>query len=198
MSFKKGIIDYTSATPTIDTWDPARTDPGAVLSGGNLIASYLSGTFPSGLGLSLFAKSTGKWYFEVTITNFSSAVGIGVGNTNAIISTNMGNDTNSVAMYGGFAEIIYNAANAGSTPAYSTGAVIGVAFDATAQKIWWSINGTFVNSGNPTLGLLPNLSGMALPYMPAFTINSGGIVTANFGQSAFAFSVPVGFTAGIF
>ena len=100
----------------------------------------------------------------------------------------------------------------------SQGDILQIAVDADAGKIWWGVNGTYVNSGNPATGanaVYTNVSTDQTIY-PAYSVyaGSGGtpLVSFNFGNgyfgttaitsagsngngSLFEFDVPSGFYA---
>jgi hypothetical protein len=77
------------------------------------------------------------------------------------------------------------------------GDIVSVAFDATARKIWFAVNGVF--NGNPAAGT----GGQTLPSTTNDYFIWGGLVvadgpnrvTANFGATAFAHTIPSGFGA---
>ena len=69
--------------------------------------------------------------------------------------------------------------------AVSAGNIVQTALDMDNGKIWWGINGTWQNSGNPATGSNEAYSSISGLYNPAFSVdygtgNSGQIV--NFGQ----------------
>ena len=65
-------------------------------------------------------------------------------------------------------------------------------------RIYIHKNGTYINSGNPPAGTGFLAHGFSGTYYPALALNwNTMVVTANFGASAFAHSVPTGFTSGV-
>ena len=99
---------------------------------------------------STIAVSKGKWYAEFKVTGTATASGVGI--NNGIQPAYIG--SNSYDYIYGFNGIVYNNdSNAGgSFTAPSTNDIIGVALDLDNNKIYWSLNGTFLNSGDPTSG----------------------------------------------
>ncbi len=131
--------------------------------------------------------SSGKYYWEWTA---------GVSRTDIGVSTaqmSLGNWVGSGA-YGWSYDYNGQKYNNGSGSSYgnsyTTGDVIGVAFDADAGNLYFYKNGVAQNSG--TAAFTGLTSG---PYFPAFSTNeTGGTNSVNFGQRAFAYSAPSGFS----
>lgn len=92
----------------------------------------------------------------------------------------------------------------GYLSSFSTGDVIGCAFDFTngARNIWWSKNNTWgttaAGTGNPSDGSNPAFTNAVLT-VPArfwFALNTGAglqTISTNFGQRPFAYTPPTGF-----
>ena len=170
---------------------------GATLSEGNLkvvsvssVESYLTGT----IGL-----STGKWYWEIKITSSGSGrdfVGIAdkVAETNSF-SAFSGN-SNIVSYYGFSGEYRFGSSGASYGDTFTTGDIIGVAMDLENNKLYFSKNGTFQNSGVPTSGST-GTGALAIPsspasgfYFPQFANihNTASTFEANFGSPSFSIS----------
>ena len=161
-----------------------------------------------------FGLTTGKWYFEAKIG--STAVGAAIGIIGDI--ENIQNTGSNLTFYPqGFALYVdgrkYNN-NVGTLygSSYTTGDIIGVAFDLTNGKIWFSKNGTWQNSGDPVAGTNAAFTTLSstVTYFPAFGDASGGSTSTfdcNFGSPPysansytdsagfgnFSYSVPSGF-----
>ena len=149
-----------------------------------------------------FGQSTGKWYWEVTLTTQSTAA-LKVGIANSTATGELG-DTST-----GWGYIIQSNGNNGqgvhsgsATSTYSTfaaGDILNVAVDIDGGKIWWGKNGTYVNSGVPASGtgaLYTDVSGTIFPA--ASNIDKGGgagVLDWNFGQRPFSYTPPTGFVA---
>lgn len=131
-------------------------------------------------------KSSGKWYFEVTCTSIGSAqIGIEP-------------NTESLSNPVGFGAASYSYLNDGTkynnnsqtsyAATYTNGDIIGVAVDLTGNSITFYKNGV-------SLGAAFTIT--AGTYYPALGSNwSASTMTANFGASAFAYSVPSGYNSG--
>ena len=112
--------------------------------------------------------STGSWYFELVPTAIGSA------------------EKQSQYIYVGSVGFLANGnTNAGAYgSAWSAGDIIGVAVNSTG--VWFSINGTYQNSGNPATGSNPagttSLPGAILIGDGSATTNSSSTGVLNFGQ----------------
>jgi hypothetical protein len=79
---------------------------------------------------------------------------------------------------------------------YTTGDVIGVAFDADTGKVWFAKNNTWQASGNPASGTSPATTlTTGDTWVPIFGGYQSGVWDANFGQRPFAYTPPSGFVA---
>ena len=143
--------------------------------------------------------SSGKYYWEYKLALGNAWSQCGVmssrpsGGYNGIYSTYVGNLEGGLALNSGNGDFYHD----GSSGAYSTSAwfsgglaeydIIGVALDATNSKIWFSKNGTWGNSSNPSTGSGGiDFSGDTdftnyKPYFPAFSMHNC-ILTLNFGN----------------
>jgi hypothetical protein len=129
--------------------------------------------------------TSGKWYWENTITVGSSVL-VGIGTSQYSTAGHPGWDAFSWAYSGSGQKFT---ANSGSTygASYTTNDVIGVAFDADAGTLTFYKNGTSQGVAFSSL-----TSG---PYFPVAGVISTTTVAANFGQRPFAYTAPSGFKA---
>lgn len=179
------------------TWNPADKNASITLSGGNLTAS---GTSASRAALRAIAShSTGKFYYEVVVSASPN-----IANTNAGIATAAANlatyisvDTTGVAYFEPV--IFFNNGVIASIQSAALGDTICIAVDLGAQFIWVRTNGGNWNNdpaANPATGTNgTSFAGIAAgPYFPAATLDSTtDVMTANFGATAYAQTVPSGF-----
>ena len=160
---------------------------GMVLSNGNLqLTGQASNwrTTKASIGM-----SSGKWYFETTVTSISGSplyaqVGIATqfATTDnylyvsafgwAYINTGDKGNNNSVSAYGA---------------TWTTNDVIGVAFDADVGTLTFYKNGT--SQGTAFSGLTSG------PYFFAASMYDPSVMQVNFGQRPFAYTAPSGFKA---
>jgi SPRY domain-containing protein len=187
---------------TFATFDGTPTN--ATLSNGNLTATASSGA--TGGARSTAQKTTGKYYFEITIPiiveGCQSACGVV---TSAGTYTNMANDgTNSTEILTNSGTIFSNnTTNSNSVGMPVDNDLIGVAIDLDNRRGWFRRNGGNWN-GNATNNPATNTGGVpiqsAVSFAPAVAFGSshatGDRFTANFGGTAFSGAVPSGFTSG--
>jgi hypothetical protein len=154
------------------------------LANGNLDYS----TTGAGGVRSTIGMSSGKYYAEVTVGHVSLTVGIAAGGTalNNYLGANAGEY--------GYGQNGYKLSSTTQVPygdAFTTGDVIGIAFDADAGDLYFYKNGTIQASGTPAFSGLTNNT-----YFFAISNNvATNTCNANFGQRAFAYSAPSGFKA---
>ena len=151
--------------------------------------------------MATMAVTSGKWYFEGTVTstsvtgnwafgltndlNASTTVSPWIAATGWALITGLGGVNLSKVSNNVFTNI-YSAAS-------SIGAVIGMAFDVDAGKIWFSRNGTYLE-GSPSAGTgasFTNLTGPAQPFVWGYDTSDQGSI--NFGQQPFTYTPPSGF-----
>tara|TARA_B100000513_G_scaffold178181_1_gene95730 strand:- start:133 stop:1107 length:975 start_codon:yes stop_codon:yes gene_type:complete len=148
-------VDQSTDTCTNNfcTLNPLIGSNHITLSEGNLYASTTTSSWAS--ESSTFSLSQGKWYLEVYVVGY---------NHNALGVQFAENATGRASGYpfeiaGGFGFKFYNgsATSQGADSvsygnAVSNGQTVGMALDLDNHKIYFSINGTFQNSGDPTSG----------------------------------------------
>ncbi len=161
-------------------------------SNGNLDVTVGGSTNNRGnRGVSTIGMTSGKWYCEHVINSGKSNIGV-------VSSLDYGADDGSGNYWIGSGPNDYivwshngQSYNSGSGSSYgvswTTGDVIGCAFDADAGNMYIYKNGTVMNSGTPShTGLTDG------PYFFIFTeVNSS--VSVNFGARAFAHTAPSGY-----
>lgn len=174
------------------TWNPADKGAGVDLSGGNLVAA--SGYYTSSVR-SVDGVSAGKWYWEVTANANAAYVMAGIGTASALVEHGSlgvypGADANGWSYYGFDGSKYHDGAPAAFGPPLVVGDVLGFALDMAAGSLTIYLNGA-------SLGVaFTGISG------PVFAMMGSGAsasctVTANFGDSAFAYTPPVGFNHGL-
>ena len=191
------------------TWNSSDKSATITLSGGNLIAT--SSTAVSQGVRSTTSKSSGKVYWEVTLTTLTNdiVVGIATGTEALNVAGGLGADANGLGFYAVSptqATYINSVQlNNGST-ASSAGAVVSFALDVTNKLIWISTavmraasqnwnNSATANPGTGTGGQSLSTLG-ASPWFIMFNDDLGGAkATVNFGGTAFNQTVPTGFSS---
>jgi len=170
------------------------------LSNNNLTATLSATDTHYGSARANTGKSSGKWYWEVTINNLtSSTIFIGFNKLAESITSYVGNST-----AGWSYDSSGNKANAGGLPGgvttygstFTTSDVIGVALDMDLFQVTFYKNG--VSQGViSTSWPYTYINGTVYPVVSCgFTANNQ--VTCNFGSSPFSYSVPSGFNSGLY
>ena len=211
------------------TLNPLAQDVAAtyVLSNGNTTVQSSSGwwTMPLTLG-----AGVGKWYFEAKMDNLSNYAHVGWCTQDWINQQGVANYFGGVSVnesscgYGQDGAIYYSTTTSnGQSSAYdntfTTGDVIGCALDLDNGFAYWSIDGVWQNSGDPTSGATGTgaftidnptakgylwLPGVAI-YSATWSVNAGNgyfgttLISSpeadDGGIGAFAYDVPAGYRA---
>ena len=78
----------------------------------------------------------------------------------------------------------------------SSGDTIGIALDMDNLRVWFSKNGTYANSGNPSTGTNPIFSGITAGETMSIAARPlNGTLNFNFGQRPFSYTPPTGYKA---
>jgi hypothetical protein len=166
-----------------------------------LTAAQTTTTITSGVHV-LTARTTGKYYFEMTVTVINSgARGVGLINPGASYNGVIATGLNCVIYYTNSGNISSNNASSGkSVGIAAVGQVIGVAIDLDARKAWFrraggNWNGEVIGISDPAAGLggVTVGSGAFAPVV-AFSNSFASAFTANFGATAYANAAPSGFS----
>jgi hypothetical protein len=187
------VPTLTSATQAnFATLNPLQLATSTTISGGNLNYAFNSGTdprVPATIGV-----TSGKWYFEQTLTSAT------VNNLIGWWSDNTGfNSLPSVYVHyysrtSSPAQAIENSSGTvtGTTLNASNGDVIGVALDYSTGTVYFYRNNTLMNTVS---GM--TLNGATLFPLVSYTSSASGSATSslNFGQRPFAYTPPTGFVA---
>ena len=191
-----GIRPTTSASsgPTYATFNPNDKASGSAitLSNGNLTDTSSGGSGVRGT----IGKSSGKWYYEVTIVALASGVApvVGIaGASNALTNGWTGPSDYLFWGYGG-GELIWGANSRtayGSTAA--AGDVIGIAVDLDNRQITFYRNGVSMGAAYTSTTFT---AGTYYPFVTDPEDGGTSSLTANFGQNPFAYQPPSGYNAG--
>ncbi len=164
--------------------NPLAKDTDVTLSSGNLNFSCTS----SGLGgaIGTIAVSSGKWYWEVTVTGgTASAVGI----AKLPLSAYDANQTGTYLYLPSGDKRLSPSTDSAYGASYTTNDVIGVALNMDAGTVVFYKN----NSSQGTA--FSSLSGDFTAWMQDGTSGSASTFVANFGQRPFTYTPPTGFVA---
>ena len=142
------------------------------------------------------SRASGKYYFEVeaTITT-QSYFSVGLGNAAAALYQYVGNTADSWGYRA--TGSVYTAGSAtGVTTTAASGDVVMVAVDIDTGDIWFGLNGTWFNSGDPVSGTNPIYSGVTGTTFYPFASVYGGVTKAHlFCSDATLLYKPSGFEA---
>lgn len=177
-----GAIISGSAV-VLTTWNPSDKGSDITLSNGNLTAT--EGVTAHSVRATV-SKATGKWYWEVTIGANANNI-IGVANSTHSLTVSLYADVNGMG-YQNTGDIRRNSNLITTGATYTTGDVIGVAFDADNRTCKFYKNNvlqaTIATVDMPTGTLFPAWGGGG----------AGGVGTVNFGATATVYVPPLGYT----
>jgi len=184
--------DQASDSPTNNfaTWNPLTGSANLTYSEGNTKATSAGSGTPWRHATSSIAVASGKWYFEVK-KGGSDAQLCSVADAESSTS-NQDNDFNELIAYDssdGNKRVGGTSSSYGDS--YANGDIVGIALDMTNQFVYFSKNGTWQNSGDPTSGATGtggiSTSSYSLLYFDVAQSESHS-VEANFGNPSFTVS----------
>jgi hypothetical protein len=207
--------DQLSDTPTDSAADEignyAVIDPNgkfeSTLSEGNLKVTGTSVTGYTNVGFGTLFAGSGKYYWEcewVSGIAFSYIGAAEKGDPSVVSckslflsSAYIGRAAapDSWAFYADTGQKSYRGTGSAYGSAASATDILAVALDMDNGKIWVSVNGVWQNSGDPAAGTGEMFSGLAGEVGPAHGLNEYAVVKYNFGQTAFTYTPPTGFSA---
>jgi hypothetical protein len=184
------------------TLNPLNTNSTITLTNGNLNV-VSTGNTNSNNSQATFSITTGKWYFENTVTQSGANQSLwGFINQGTPATVNPGGSNGICCGCVGSLYVTMSGAtlaNSISSTTFTTNDVAMVAVDADTGKVWFGKNGTWLGSGSPSpaTGTTPNVTFTAnTPITPVWqgyeSLNAG---VFNFGQRPFAYTAPSGFKA---
>jgi hypothetical protein len=165
------------------TWDPINKGSGASLSNKDLTAvipNYNS-TVRANKG-----KSSGKWYWEISFVQLSSAM---VGIVNALANLNASSYTTSNTRYYYNTGPKYPGALSYG-PTFGVNDVIGVAIDLDIGTLSFYKNGVLVGVSHSDIISM----GLVYPAVSSGSSTSGNQCNVNFGDSEFLYGIPDGYS----
>ena len=195
-----GTPTQTVDTPSnvFNTFSPLISSSYQTLSNGNLTTVGNTAT-DNGNVYSTLAVTKGKYYAEFKYTAGSGYPYVGIGNmekagyhgtqnsTTGMVSYS---DVSPNVAYNTFGNVFQNGSNIATYTSLSTNDILGIAIDLDNGAFYASVNGTFVNSGDPTSGA--SKTGAVATWTPADTLYTfgssnynGSAVSANFGNGYF-------------
>ena len=211
--------DQATDTPTNNfaTMNPLHyTTKYTITEGGTRQNSSVNGW---GTSVGSIGVTSGKWYFEIKSPDNNGYTTFGAIDADSVIDTYVNGDAHAgdapygISHYGGNGSIIINgsAVSGTSFPTWNT-QIMGCALDLDNNKIYFSKDGTYGNSGNPVTGA----NGISLPsggsgtwffststYVQPLATNQGGFTTISIssaetdenGYGTFEYAPPSGYYA---
>ena len=197
-------IDQTTDTCTNNfaTWNPLDVVLGtnAPLENGNTTyKKTATGSTTSGSRMGTIGVSSGKWYWEFKSNNIINYI-TGIIRVNHAPSAGLqgwlANDAGAYGLYdGGGQKTVAGTVSADSNVADWGSTVAGIAIDLDNGKFYSHVNGTYMNSGDPTSGATGTGSLMNIsltntyePWVCNQDYNQANDIDYNFGNPAFAIS----------
>jgi hypothetical protein len=200
------------------TWNPLDNFYGeGTTSEGN--TRYTTGSTNQAPIPATIGVSSGKWYWEVKFVSDTGGYAmIGIASSQTTANNELGHNSTDYAYVSGTGQYRNNDGYTSYGNTYTTGDIIGVALDLDNNKLYFSKNGTFQNSGDPTSGstgtgaisITASASTSLGNYFPAlsdfgsntvvfdgnfgsppYTISSGNADANGFGN--FEYAVPSGY-----
>ena len=168
----------------------------STFSNGN--TTFASGNSSSGT-VGNILLDTGKWYWEVKAVSKAGGgdnYGIGIQGQDATATNQFPGDQASGWMFYGGGNYYTGGSGTSAGVTYTAGDIIGVALDLTNNKLYFSKNGTYILSGNPTTGAngISITASASVPlggYYPSQTFwenSTSGTFSCNFGNGTFGTS----------
>ncbi len=149
--------------------------------------------------------SSGKWYWEYTVSNVASNCMMGIGNSSALLTHYVGQNANSWGLYQN-GNLYYNAGTHSSgLGSLSVDDVIGIAINLDHpynKKMWVSKNGVWM--GDPEAGtgaafdtLDYSFDGTLFPMGTSYAVDAQLWINANSHDTGLISRTPVGFNTGV-
>ena len=190
------VINTTTTQPT--GWQVA-----SAFSNGGLTSTIASAASDGPAYGTIALPRSGKWYWEVIITNSTVPGAVGISESSMARPDSTGPICRMLYSGGGTgASFAYNGfTNAGSYTFFGN-ATLGIACDMDNGAIYFAVNGTYVNSGVPTSGAsktgaiftdLLSASPGGGSWLPMSFGYNGHVHNHNYGQRPFAYSAPSGY-----
>ena len=123
---------------------------GSTFSNGN--NTFLTSDVSTTYNTSSIMVNTGKFYAECKVVSGGAATNIGIAGEMADATTGIIEAKEFGYAYANNGEFGNNGSASSYGSSYANGDIIGIALDCTNNKLYFSKNGTFQDSGNPSAG----------------------------------------------
>ena len=187
----------TNTSPTNANYcvvNPIANNQYSSLTDGNL--ALLTSVAVTGGTNGTIGVNSGKWYWEITVgaTGTPSQTIVGIRNQSANVTAAStgypGGDSNGYGYYANSGQKYTGGTGSAYGATYTSGDVIGVAFDADSATLTFYKNNTSQGIAFSSISMVNN------SWFPAFGDGSTGsqsLQTVNFGQRPFSYTPPTGF-----
>ena len=198
----------TNTSATVGNYcvkNPLVASTGATITGANLNSTGSTTAFAN--ARATFTLSSGKWYWEETITGSSIYdIGVGLVLESSVKSASNTRQTGWYNICNAAAGQISSTTNGGafvniSTTDFATNDVLMIAYDSGTGYIWFGKNGTWYppttggSAGNPAAGTNQTITAVSELIPSSFHYNTNSGTASNFGQRPFTYTPPSGFVA---
>src|SRR3990167_4654872 len=176
----------TPPAPTYATWNPSDKGANVTLSNGNLTASFDTS---DNAVRSTISKSSGKWYWELSFDSGTNADFGGIALSTAALTDYVGADANGYGWWASNGWVMNSGAPVATYSTLAAGDIIGIALDLDGGILTMYKNNTAQSA---------TITGLSGTWFAA--ISRRGVaasITANFGATAFTYTPPTGFNAGL-
>jgi hypothetical protein len=165
--------------------NPLSKNTNVTVSNANLTAT--SAVSNAGISGTMYMPSTGKYYWEATCTTNTTYPIVGIVNTAWLSGTNALTYPGATSGSYGYANDgtkYNNGSNTSYGASYTSGDIIGVAYDADTGTLTFYKNNTSQGSA---------YTGLTDIYAPAVSGQGSDVWNMNFGQRPFSYTPPSGF-----
>ena len=180
-------VAYSATASNYAVLNPLKLTANGTLSDGNLTFTNTSGS-NNRSAVSTIAYPTGSWYCEITAgaNAVTGNVIIGISQVTENLSTDFVGSTSTSYSYSCNGKKINNSSQTAYGSTYTTGDVIGIAFNATTGSL------TFYKNNTSQGVAFSSISGT---YVVTVTCWGTAVVYSNFGQQPFTYTPPTGYVA---
>lgn len=179
---------------SLPVWNAADKDPNVTLSSGDRVWS-ISGGNTGGVRSTTSVSGVSR-YVELVLTGFGAdrpRWRFGIANSSFTITNAPGSDTNSWVLDAAGDKWTNNSATSISGN-LTTNDIVMLAF--SGSKLWFGVNGSWLNSGDPAAGTNEAFSGLSgSMFLIAGVDTADGTYSGELAASL-TYSPPTGFTAG--
>lgn len=152
-------------------------------------------TSVDGIVKSVISRSTYKKYVELKIDSLdvSNNCSVGIAKSNATLNDLVGRTFNTWELFAD-GNSVHRGVSSATAP-YQEGDVIGIAIDIEAGKLWWAINGVWLNGGDPENGLNPFYTNLDIENYNIISapMSSSTRISLHVPDDSWTYTIPVGF-----